>query len=77
MRYYELIDRLTISPAPKPLRIDGQDIFTTDETIYNENGYYRLEREDYPEDEKAYSPYYEMQGNIIKQKWEEVIPDAD
>ena len=77
MRFYELITRTQIRLAPYPLRIDGKDIFTTDETIYNENGYYRLEREEYPQDEKVYSPYYEMQGNIIKQKWEEVIPDAE
>ena len=77
MRFYELITRTQIKSAPYPLRIDGQDIFTTDETIYNENGYYRLEREEYPTDEKVYSPYYILEGNIIKQKWEEVIPDAD
>lgn len=76
-RYYELIDKYTIRLAPHPLRIEGEDIFTTDETIYNENGYYRLEREDYPQDEKEYSPYYELSGNVITQKWEEVIPDAD
>lgn len=77
MRFYELINRTTIKPAPRPLRIDGQDIFTTSEEIYNQYGYYRLEREDYPEDEKEYSPYYILEGNVIKQKWEEVIPDAD
>ena len=77
MRFYELISRTQIKSAPYPLRIDGKDIFTTDETIYNANEYYRLEREDYPTDEKVYSPYYILEGNIIKQKWEEVIPDAD
>ena len=72
MRYYELINRTQIKPAPRPLRIDGQDIFTTDETIYNENGYYRLEREPYPEDETHYyNPYYELIDNVIWQKWEQ------
>ena len=58
MRLYELISRTQIRIAPRPLRIDGKDIFTTDEKIYNENGYYRLERDEYPQDEKAYEPYY-------------------
>lgn len=77
VNFYEMVNRTQIKNAPRPLRIDGKDIFTTDEKIYNENGYYRLEWEDYPQDEKVYSPYYILEGNIIKQKWEEVIPDAD
>ena len=77
VNYYRLISRTQIKPAPRPLRIDGQDIFTTDEQIYNDNGYYRLEREEYPEDEKEYTPYYEVIGNVIWQKWEEVIPDGE
>ena len=77
MRYYELIDRLTIKNAPRPLRIGDEDIFTTDETIYNANGYYRLEREEYPTDEKEYTPYYELIENVIWQKWEEYNDNED
>lgn len=70
MRFYELINETTIKPSPRPLRIGDKDIFTTDEKIYNDNGYYRLEREDYPEDEEySYSMYYELIGNVIYQKW--------
>lgn len=72
MRFYELITRTQIKSAPRPLRIDGKDIFTTDETIYNENGYYRLEQEPYPKDETHYyNPYYELIDNVIWQKWEQ------
>ncbi len=28
-KYYELISRLQIKHVPRPLRIDGKDIFTT------------------------------------------------
>lgn len=77
VNFYELIDRTQIKLAPHPLRIEGEDIFTTDEQIYNDNGYYRLERDEYPQDEKVYEPYYELNGNVIYQHWEEVIPDAD
>ena len=80
MRFYEVINKNTIKSAPRPLRIDGQDIFTTDEALYNEYGYYRLEREPYPEDETHYhNPYYELIDNVIWQKWEqgESIEEAD
>ena len=73
IRFYEYINRTQIKPAPRPLKIDGKDIFTTDEAIYNANGYYRLEAEEYPQDEKQYTPYYEMGDNVILQKWEEII----
>ncbi len=75
--FYKYIDKDNITLAPHPLKVNGRDIFTTDEKIYNEYGYYRLEREDYPQDEKQYSPYYELADNIIYQKWEEIeIPDV-
>ena len=76
VKFYESISRTEIKPAPRPLRINGEDIFTTSEEIYNDNGYYRLEIEEYPQDEKTYSPYYEMGVGVILQKWEEVQTDG-
>jgi hypothetical protein len=73
--FYKLIDKTTIRKAPKPLKIDGKDVYTTSEQIYNDNGYYRLEQNEYPQDEKHYSPRYALQGNVIVQSWIEVIID--
>ena len=80
VNFYEFISREQIKNAPHPLHIGDEDIFTTDESIYNENGYYRLEREEYPQDETHYyTPYYELEDNVIWQKWEqgELIEEAD
>jgi len=72
VKYFELINRNTIKPAPNPLRIDGRDIITTYEAVYNANGYYRVEREPYPDDtEYICTPYYELKNNVITQKWEQ------
>ena len=89
VNYYEFINRKTIKPAPRPLRIDGEDIITTDETIYNENGYYRLVRENMPSSTQVaapgeepakkdvYLPYYEREGNIIYQRWEKAETEGE
>lgn len=70
--YYKLKNRNFIKKAPYPLHIGDRDVFTTDETIYNEQGYYALTRTEYPQDEKSYQPYYEFEENKIIQKWEEI-----
>ena len=73
--FYEFINEHEIKKAPKPLKIDGKDVFTVDEKIYNANGYYRLEQLAYPQDEKNYSAIYYLQGNVIIQDWKkEEIP---
>ena len=73
--FYRIIDKHTIEKAPRPLKIDGKDVFTNDEVIYNSQGYYKLEREEYPDDGREYIPYYELEDNIIIQKWEFVVED--
>lgn len=72
-RFYELISESKIAPAPRPLRIDGEDVFTNDESLYNEYGYYRLERKPYPTDRsKQFQPYYSLNDNVLVQDWIEV-----
>lgn len=75
MMFFKYIDRYTIEPAPYPLTIDDEDYFTTDESLYNQYGYYRVEYVDYPIDNKQYKIYYieptKLQNYII-QDWEEL-----
>ena len=72
MIYYEYIDRYTIQLAPRPLRIGDEDVFTNDEKIYNQQGCYRKECDEYPKDEKEYSAWYELVENVIHKRWEEI-----
>ena len=70
--FYQLINETTIRKAPKPIKIDGKDVFTNSEKIHNEQGYFRLLTSDYPQDEKYYEARYELQDNVIVQSWVEV-----
>ena len=69
--FYKFINENTIETAPKPLKIDGKDVFTNSEEIYNGQGYYRLVRTEYPQDKKVYMPVYELKDNVIIQDWVE------
>jgi hypothetical protein len=71
--FYKFINETKIQKAPKPLKIDGKDVFTNSEQIHNEQGYYKLIQTDYPQDDKYYEPRYELQSNIIVQSWVETI----
>ena len=73
--FYQFINEQTIKKAPKPLKIGGKDVFTNNEQIHNEQGYFRLLTSEYPQDEKHYEARYELQGNVIVQSWVEVIID--
>lgn len=75
--FYELINKYQIKKAPYPLNIADKDVFTNCENIHNEQGYYALIRTDYPQDEKSYQPYYELEDNKIVQKWEEIEGNAE
>lgn len=77
--FYKFIDESTIKRAPKPLSINGKDVFTNSEEIHNENGYFRLVVIDYPQDEKTYKPIYTMKDNTIVQGWLEtdVLLESD
>ena len=67
--FYKFINENTIETAPKPLKIDGKDVFTNSEEIYNGQGYFKLIQEEYPQDEKLYMPVYELKDGVIIQNW--------
>ena len=70
--FYSFIDENTIKRAPRPLNIDGKDVFTNSEKIHNKQGYFKLVEADYPQDDKNYKPTYSLQDNVIVQAWTEV-----
>jgi hypothetical protein len=67
--YYKFINEYEIKKAPKPLKIDGKDVFTNSEKIHNEQGYYRLLTSEYPQDDKYYEARYKQIGTLIVQEW--------
>lgn len=67
--FYKIINETTIKKAPKPLKIDGKDVFTNSEKIHNEQGYFRLIQAEYPQDDNFYFPKYKLEGNVIVQEW--------
>lgn len=73
--FFEYIDKYTIKSAPSPLKIEGLDIFTNDELVYNNNGFYRVIYNNYPNNNKVYTQIYyppTPEQNYIVQDWEEV-----
>lgn len=74
--FYKFINESTIERAPKPLKIDGKDVFTNSEEIYNEQGYFKLIQTDYPQDDKFYMPVYELKDGVIIQDWVEHTEDV-
>lgn len=74
--FYKFINESTIERAPKPLKIDGKDVFTNSEEIYNGQGYYRLKQTEYPQDDKFYMPVYELKDGVIIQSWVEHTEDV-
>lgn len=69
--FYALINETTIKKAPNPLKINGKDIFTNNEKIHNDNGYFKLIQAEYPQDDKFYFSKYKLEGNVIVQEWVE------
>lgn len=69
--FYRLIDENTIQIAPKPLHINGNDVFTNSEKTHNEQGYYRLVPMDYPQDRVNYKRAYALEDNVIVERWVE------
>lgn len=70
--FFKIIDKYTVKKAPRPLKIEDKDVFTTSEETHNEQGFYRVVNAEYPEDEKAYRPIYTMGEGVILQTWEEI-----
>lgn len=75
--FFKLIDKYTVEKAPRPLKIEGKDVFTNSEQTHNEQGFYRVVNAEYPEGEKAYRPVYTMGEGAITQTWEEVASEVD
>lgn len=75
--FFKLKDNNTVEKAPRPLKIDGKDVFTTSEETHNKQGFYRVVNAEYPNDKKAYRPIYTMGEGVILQSWEEVISEVD
>ena len=75
--FFKIIDRYTLEKAPRPLKIEDKDVFTTSEEIHNEQGYFRVENAEYPNDDKAYRPIYTMGEGVILQVWEEIPSEAE
>lgn len=73
--FYKLINENEIQIAPKPLYIDGKNVFTNSEVIHNEQGYYKLVPTKYPQDNKKYKRIYILEDNTIIEQWVE-IPDT-
>lgn len=65
--YYKILNENTITKAPSILKIDGKSVYTNDEKIYNNEGYYKLKIEDKADGD--YIPKYFLQNKIIVQKW--------
>lgn len=80
-KYYKFINQNKIEQAPRNLLVtkdvDGEERnfinANPSESVYNEQGFCRLESDEYPNDtEYNYIPYYEQDGLIIRQRWERV-----
>lgn len=75
--FFKIIDKYTLEKAPRPLKIEDKDVFTTSEEIHNTQGFYRVVETEYPNDDKAYRPIYTMGEGVILQIWEETQSEAD
>lgn len=74
--FYKYINEDTIEKAPSILRVEGKQIYTNDEKIYNRHGYYRLDETPIPDTEGKITPKYFLEKNIIYKKWS-VEPEDD
>ena len=75
--FFKLIDKHNLEKAPRPLKIEDKDVFTTSEEIHNSQGFYKVVETEYPNDDKAYRPLYTMGEDVILQIWEETQSEAD
>ena len=75
--FFKLNNDNTVEKAPRPLKIEGKDVFTTSEEIHNEHGFYRVVNAEYPNNNKAYRPIYTMGDGVILQTWEEVAIEQE
>lgn len=72
--FYKLIDEQSIEKFKNPLKVDGKHIFTNDEKLLNDNGYYKIVMTPQPEITKENTYYvskYIIQDNFIYRIWEE------
>lgn len=79
---YAKLENGALIYAPTPLIINDEPVWTNDESIYLEQGYYNVVLTDKPVKEGYYyTSYWEIEGSNIVQKWEEhekiVIPPIE
>lgn len=67
------IDGISLEFAPSEFDYKGIHYNATNsETIYNAIGYLRIERTETPSKDGFYfTPFYEVEGNVLVEKWEE------
>jgi hypothetical protein len=67
------IDGISLEFAPSEFDYEGVHYNATNsEEIYNAMGYFRLERTEAPSKDGFYfTPFYELENNVLLQKWEE------
>ena len=75
--FFKIIDKYTLEKAPRPLKIEDKDVFTTSEEIHNSQGFYKVVETEYPNDDKAYRPLYTMGEGFILQTWEEIPSEVE
>lgn len=77
-RNFAKLENGVLTYAPVPLVIDGENVWTNDETIYLEQGYYKVVRTEVPVNEGFYyTEYWEIEGDEIVQKWEEHVVEPE
>lgn len=66
-------DGISLKFAPSEFDYEGVHYNATNsEEIYNAMGYFRLERTEAPSKDGFYfTPFYELENNVLLQKWEE------
>ena len=69
--FYKLIDNKIIK-APSPLIIGEQYVITSNEQIYNEQGYYKILELPYPTNGNQYEAIYYIQDNKIIRDWKQI-----
>lgn len=67
------IDGISLEFAPSEFDFKGVRYnATNNEEIYNAMGYFRFERTEAPSKEGFYyTPFYEVENNVLLEKWEE------
>lgn len=72
--FYKITEENTLKKFKAPLKVNDRHIFTNDEKILNENGYYKVIINPMPEEvgeNKYWESKYVVIDNMIHKVWEE------